>query len=182
MLIRQPKSYLGIRIFATGALLDLIRFSVDRWQYHEVSTTSGPWIGVLFVMVIYSKIIQFSRSVQIDALGQSILETRKNWLFLSRYRTYALSQFKYVVSYIQPGRIPVNRVELVTKAGGESLLVATFDPSNRSPNSFWSVPVEEESEQAMDLRANLAQRFGFVDQGFVGRRWEGARVRCDSKK
>lgn len=73
-------------------------------------------------------------------------------------------------------RSPINRVEHVTKDGGEALLVAVFNPSNVAP-SFISLPKEDENKSAEHLRQKIAFRIGVVDRGFLGNTMFGAQLK-----
>lgn len=70
-------------------------------------------------------------------------------------------------SYILQARSPINRVEPVTKNGGEAWLVAVLNPSNAA-SSFISLPKEGENKNAEHLRQEIAFRIGVAGRGFLG--------------
>lgn len=76
-------------------------------------------------------------------------------------------------SYTTIGRFTKNHVELVTKSGGEALIVAAFVPGINA-QSFWSVPTEVESVKARYLRKEISSRCELIDQGFLGSKTVGA--------
>lgn len=132
-------------------------------------------LGTLAGLVYWVKLIQRGRWCEI-AVHVNQVTVHSVSLFLSpRQQHYPLSQFSAVRSYITSGRFARNRVELVTKAGGEALLVAWFAPSNGA-RSFWSMPTEAESPKAALVRVSIANQCGLIDHGFLGTRLVGAEI------
>lgn len=130
----------------------------------------------LALIGIWIKLIQTRRQCEVDVLGNRVTIHSVSPFFLETHRHHQLDQFGSVRSYITPGRFPRNRVELVTKGGGEALLVAWFQPSNGA-RSFWSIPTEAESPKAALIRRNLASQCGLADEGFQGTKMVGAQIR-----
>ncbi len=70
----------------------------------------------------------------------------------------------------------MNRLELLTVSGEESLLVTAFTPANAA-RSFWDIPSEVESPDATRLRKEITEATGLRDGGFLGIRLAGAQLR-----
>lgn len=130
-------------------------------------------IGLLFFWV-YS--IAGRRRVTLDQANAQVLIASVSVLFKPRLKSYPLEFFGSVQSYVTLGKPPINRVELVSKTGGETLLLARFEPVNTA-RSFWSFPHEGESRHAQGLRRSVAEQFGLLDRGFLGSRMQGAQLK-----
>ena len=90
--------------------------------------------------------------------------------------TFSLDGFGSVRSYLTTGTRRINRLELVTITGGESLLIASRSPSK--PSTFWRLAGESlESSEIFKLRIELASKWGLPDDGFHGIKWVGATIK-----
>ncbi len=119
--------------------------------------------------------VRNDRVVAIDKASNRITVRRRRLWGSWWADAYALSDFAAVISYVSPGRNPVNWVDLVTQSGGEALLVASFKPGVRA-ESLLSWPTYGEAEQARHLRQTLVDALALVDNGFHGSRLPGAQV------
>jgi hypothetical protein len=129
----------------------------------------------LAALVYWVKLVQRHRWCEIAPHANQVTVHSVSPFFSARKQHYPLSQFGSVRSYITPGRFARNRVELVSKAGGEALLVAWFAPSNGA-RSFWSTPTEAESPKAASVREAIANQCALVDNGFLGTKLVGAQI------
>jgi hypothetical protein len=159
---------LAVLVIAIGPELALGSLS------KELLATSAVLIA-LAGLFYWVKLIQRHRLCEITVLTNQVTIHSVSPLFSPRQKHYPLEQFGSVRSYISLGRFPRNRVELVTKAGGEALLVAWFVPSNGA-RSFWSVPAEAESPKAALIRKTIADQCGLIDPGFQGTKMVGAEI------
>jgi hypothetical protein len=159
---------LVVLVIATGPELALGSLS------NELLATSAVLIAVA-VLFYWVKHIQRRRLCEITVLANQVTIHSVSPLFTRRQKHYPLEQFGTVQSYISPGRFSRNRVELVTKTGGEALLVAWFVPSNEA-RSFWSMPSEAESPKAALIRKTIADQCGLIDLGFQGTKMVGPEV------
>lgn len=90
--------------------------------------------------------------------------------------TYPLEAFGAVRSFLVGNTNTVNLLELATKAGGKSVLLACRAPAVRA--TFWSLAGESsENPEISNLRTALSERWGFTDHGFLGKRWPSAAVK-----
>ncbi|MPT10886.1 MULTISPECIES: hypothetical protein [Comamonas] len=142
--------------------------------------TKYLFISVVFggvgLISLWGKVIANRRQVNLDAAAGQVTISRVSALFRPKQRTYPLEMFGSVQSYILQGKFPINRVELVTKAGGEALMVAQFAPANFAP-SFFSFPADGENKCAASLRQEIAVQLGLLDRGFLGNRMFGAQLK-----
>jgi len=129
----------------------------------------------LAALVYWVKLVQRHRWCEIAPHANQVTVHSVSPFLAPREQHYPLSEFGSVRSYIAPGRFARNRVELVTKAGGEALLVAWFAPSNGA-RSFWSMPTEAENPKAASLREAIAKQCGLIDSGFLGTKLVGAQI------
>jgi hypothetical protein len=132
-------------------------------------------LATLAAIAYWVKLVQQQRWCEITPHANQVTVHSVSPFFSARKQQYPLSQFGSVRSYITPGRFPRNRVELVTKAGGEALLVAWFTPSNGA-RSFWSIPTEAENPKAASARNAIANQCALVNSGFLGTRLVGAQL------
>lgn len=132
-------------------------------------------LATLAAVAYWVKLVQQHRWCEITPHANQVTVHSVSPFFSARKQQYPLSQFGSVRSYITPGRFPRNRVELVTKAGGEALLVAWFTPSNGA-RSFWSMPTEAENPKAASARDAIANQCALVNSGFLGTKLVGAQI------
>lgn len=132
-------------------------------------------LGGLGFIALWVKSVQGKRWLEIDASLNKVSIRTVSPFFTSKTIHYPLSTFGAVRSYITMGLYPGNLVELVTRSGGEALLVTSLAPSNGA-KSFWSMPAEAESGHAAELRQQIAAYAGLEDQGYLGTRLVGAQL------
>lgn len=132
--------------------------------------------GGIGLISFWDKVIANRRQVNLDAAAGQVTISRVSAFFRPKRRSYPLEMFGSVQSYILQGKFPINRVELVTKAGGEALMVAQFAPANVVP-SFFSLPADGENKCAASLRQEIAVQLGLLDRGFLGNRMFGAQLK-----
>ena len=128
------------------------------------------------LLLLWDKVIASRRRVTLDAASGQVVISRVSALFKPKQRVYPLELFGSVHSYILQGKSPVNRLELVTKTGGEALLLALFEPANIA-SSFFSFPVDGESKSAERLRQEISVQLDLLDRGFLGNRMFGAQLK-----
>lgn len=136
---------------------------------------SAVFAGVGLIL-FWDKVIANRRRVTLDAASSQVIISSVSAFFKPKQRVYPLELFGSVQSYIQQGKSPVNRVELVTKTGGQALLLALFKPANAAP-SFFSFPAQGENKNAERLRQEIAVHLGLADRGFLGNRMFGAQLK-----
>lgn len=136
---------------------------------------------LVWTVVALAEMSGNKRYVEIDAPNNSIVVHDRTWAYRKRERKYSLQQFRFVISYITPGKNPVNRVELLTQAGGEALWLASYPVrASERQRAQWSLrPKWQESTDSSLLREQLTKDLHLEDKGFVGSRWPGAHVRHD---
>ncbi len=147
----------------------------------ELTKSALGITSILILVTIVSwwiKAVQSRRRIEIDARTRQVTIHAVSAFFSPIKNHYPLDQFGSVRSYTTIGRFPKNQVELVTKSGGEALMVAAFVPGISAP-SFWSVPKEVESAKARYLRKEISRRCGLIDQGFLGSKLVGALLETD---
>lgn len=127
-------------------------------------------------LLLWDKVVANRRRVTLDAAKGQVIISRVSVFFKPKQRVYPLELFGSVQSYILPGKTSVNRVELITKTGGEALLLALFEPSNLAP-SFFSFPKDGENKDAECLRQEIAVQLGLLDRGFLGNQMFGAQLK-----
>jgi hypothetical protein len=132
-------------------------------------------LGTLAAWALWIKSVQRQRYVEFSPSQMQASVHTSSLLFSRSIKKYPLEGFGTVRSYVTIGRFPKNRVELVTKQGGESLLVASFIPRSGA-RSFWSLPTAAENIEATELRNALSSQFGFTNQGFLGVKAVGAQL------
>ena len=128
------------------------------------------------LILFWNKVIASRRQVTLNAASGQVTISRVSAFFKPKQRSYPLDMFGSVQSYILQGKSPVNRVELLTKTGGEALLLALYQPANVAP-SFFSVPADGENKSATLLRQEIAAQLGLLDRGFLGNRMFGAQLK-----
>lgn len=163
-------SFLTVHMCFGTAVFGLLLGFFDTKNFIWAVVFAGIGLILFWEMVIVSR-----RQVTLDAANGQVTISRISAFFRPKQRSYPLEMFGSVQSYIPPGRSPVNRVELVTKTGGEALLVALFEPANVAP-SFFSFPTKGENKGAERLRQEIAGQLGLLDRGFLGKRMFGAQL------
>jgi hypothetical protein len=150
----------------------------------QIYLDSGEWkvplmIAAVFLLVPilggWSQAIERLRRCEIDPANRKVTVHTVTMWFAPKVQSYSLDQFGAVRSYLVGHKRVDCRVELVTKPGGEGLLLAKFPPSSTS-TSFWSIPKESEPATAQTLRQTVAEHCGLKDLGFVSRRGIGAQL------
>ena len=148
---------------------------LHRGEWHKVPLI----IGAIFLLVPifggWSQAIERLRRCEIDPANRKVTVHTLTMWFAPKVQSYSLDQFGAVRSYLVGHKRVDCHVELVTKPGGEGLLLATFPPNSTS-TSFWSIPKDSEPATAQTLRQRVAGQCGLEDQGFLGRRWPGAQL------
>lgn len=173
--IQHKSSYISAYILFTFIVLLAIKSLLSQ----SVEDADIFVSSVMFALGIVSwwvKFVQAKRWVEVDVARQKVVAHTKSLFFRSRISEYPLERFSSVRSYIAPGRYPMNQVELVTRAGGEALEVASMQPVSIA-KSFWSTPIESESKEAATLRKEIATHASLVDLGFLGTRMVGAQIK-----
>lgn len=174
MKISQPRSFIAsivLGFFFAVAFVGAITFNIAGSRELIPLKVSG----VAWVILIYCEFIRDSRSIRFDLNSKCVIEQFRSWRGLVKTNIYPLEQFGSVVSYVTPFRHSRNLVELVTRAGGESLCLVAFQPASAA-TSFWSIPKECESPKAEALRKTVSGVLKLQDKGFLGVRWPGAYV------
>nr|WP_315204161.1 hypothetical protein [uncultured Albidiferax sp.] len=172
-----------------------------RWRDRQGPTTT---VGILFVALFYSLfVLKNGWSLPTAGAGLALAAVSalllwRLWLLkqvemeLTPHRTlvihrrgmwgktttstYPLEAFGAIRSFLAGNTNTVNVLELVTKAGGESVLLACREPAGQS--TFWgSAGESSENPEISNLRTALGERWGFTDHGFQGKRWPGAAVK-----
>ena len=128
------------------------------------------------LILLWSKFIASRRRVTLDAANSRVVISSVSAFLKPKQRFYPLEMFGSVQSYILQGKFPINRVELVTKTGGDALMVALFEPANTAP-SFFSLPADGENKSAGSLRQEIAGQLGLLDRGFLGNRMFGVQLK-----
>ena len=128
------------------------------------------------LILFWNKVIASRRQVTLNAASGQVTISRVSAFFKPKQRVYPLELFGSVQSYIVQGKFPINRLEIVTKTGGEALLLALFEPSNVA-SSFFSLPKDGENKNAERLRQKIAVQLGLLDRGFLGNRMFGAQLK-----
>lgn len=173
LLVKQPHSY-------TVPLVMTVISGVFAWSalpvFHapakDLAVAASPLI--LGLLMAWAVAVAGRRTVEIN--DRDIVVNSVTIFFQPRSITCDATQFGKVVSYVTPGRNPVNRVELITKPGGEALLLCTFAPLTAASSSFLSLPTPGEAEAAAALRPRVAHACGVKDGGFLGYRMVGAQL------
>ncbi|RYH67821.1 MAG: hypothetical protein EON54_03780 [Alcaligenaceae bacterium] len=122
----------------------------------------------------WRQFLKAQRAVVIDkASGLVTVHTMSIW---GRPRTasYPLDMFRFVTSYITPGKVPLNYLELVSKSGGEALPLRDFAPAVGDTPFLSLHTTLLENHDACILRGRVARYAGLEDKGFVGKRMPGA--------
>jgi hypothetical protein len=122
------------------------------------------------------ELLRNARYVVVDQRRGIVTVHTRSWNYQRRTLFFPLQKFRFIISYVLPGKTPVNLVELINRSGGESLLIASF--SNATSQGFMQfMPRPIESSGAALLRKELASQLQLEDKGFVGYRWIGAQIK-----
>lgn len=174
--IDHKPSYLGVYV-----MLTLAAFSSLPLLFGEVPGP-GNIVGVatafsIAVLFAWTNLVGSKRSVEIDPDSKVVVIRKVSAFLRPRCIQYPLDRFGSVRSYlVNGGRVVYNIVELVTKEGGRALMVGSFEPASKA-KSFTSIPVDDESEQAAALRADIAAATKLKDSGFLGVQMIGAQMK-----
>ena len=169
--VKNQRSFLTVYFFWGMALFGLLLGFFDPKGFVMAAVFAG-----LGSLVLWDKVIANQRRVTLDAAKGQVTISRVSAFFKPKHRVYPLELFGSVQSYIVQGKFPINRLEIVTKTGGEALLLALFEPSNVA-SSFFSLPKDGENKGAERLRQKIAVQLGLLDRGFLGSRMFGAQLK-----
>ena len=169
--VKNQRSFLTVYFSWGMALFGLLLGFFDPKGLVMAAVFAG-----LGSLLLWDKVIANRRRVTLDAAKGQVTISRVSAFFKPKQRSYPLDMFGSVQSYILQGKSPVNRVELLTKTGGEALLLALYQPANVAP-SFFSVPADGENKSATLLRQEIAAQLGLLDRGFLGNRMFGAQLK-----
>lgn len=169
--VKSQRSFVPLYAFWGMAVFGFLLGFFDTKKFIMAVVCAG--IGLI---LFWDRVIANRREVTLDAASGQVTISRVTAFFKQKQRFYPLELFGSVQSYILQGKSPVNRVELVTKTGGEALLLALFEPANVAP-SFFSFPADGENKNAERLRQEIAVHLGLLDRGFLGNRMFGAQLK-----
>jgi hypothetical protein len=171
---RDQVSYVLVYMLIGALMLEALR-AIALGELTKNSMVTATLFAVTALVSGWIKAVQSRRRVEIDPQTGHVTIYFVSAFFSSTQIRYPLEQFGSVRSYITIGRFPKNYVELVTRNGGEALIVAAFAPTNGA-SSFWSFPTDTESAKAMHLRKEISSQCGLIDGGFLGSRMVGALI------
>lgn len=138
---------------------------------------ASPVLAVCLPLVALEGWRQFliaQRAVVIDKAAGRVMVHSRSVAGRARTTVYPLAKFRFVASYITPGRSPTNEVELISVSGGEALPLRQFSPGiGKTPFLSLSGRLQE-NENAAALRQSVAIHAGLQDKGFLGQRMRGA--------
>lgn len=145
------------------------------------SFTGADGVGLAVVLGIGSVVFwaewrNAQRWVDIDADTDQVRVHSLSPLLKPQVAEYRLSDFVFVRSYISGSDRLSNVVELVTR-NQEGLDLASFKPFYRKPRLLQLHSLDGESEQAQNLRRQVAAYTNVRDLGFLGRRAVGAQLK-----
>lgn len=172
--IRQKASYLTAFVAIAFLLITLplgLPIDLDSGSW----ILPAAWVGLIFLS-FWGGLVRSRRCVEFVVPERKVKVRSVSLLFRPQTRVYEMDQFGTVISYVTQGKFPMNRLELLTTSGAESLLVSAFPPAN-GVRSFWSLPSEVESSEAARFRKEIAEATGLRDGGFLGKRLAGAQLR-----
>lgn len=161
-------------IFSAAMLLALIGI-LPLGSATEAEMKLFLLFAVLTCLVGFIELVFRDRRLEINTEAGQIVFTRPAIPFMGRTVSYPLADFSSVRSYWTPGRLSENLVELVTRSGGEALLVARYGGVRQS-KGFLFIAAGDEHPDAAALRKAIAQECGLKDDGYLGTRWRGAYV------
>lgn len=171
LLIQSENSLTPVYLCLGGTVFGLIvgfwdsKLIIMAWVYAAIS-----------LVFLWAHWVASKRQVTLDKANGRVQISSVSLLFKPRTKSYPLELFGSVQSYLTVGKHPSNRVELVSRTGGEALLLAWFEPASTA-RSFWSFPSQGESSHAQSLRQSVAEQFELLDRGFLGGRAEGAQLK-----
>lgn len=171
LVIKSENSLLAVYICLGATVFGLV---IGFWDRKLILMA---WVFAAISLVLFwAHWIASQRRVSLDKANGQVQICSSSLLFKPRTKSYPLELFGTVQSYLTVGKHPSNRVELVSRTGGEALLLACFEPASTA-RSFWSFPSVGESHHAQSLRQSVAEQFGLLDRGFLGGRAEGAQLK-----
>lgn len=94
-----------------------------------------------------------------------------------KQKTYPLSKFGSVQSYITHGKAARNIVELVTTDGNRGLRLSSFLPCGGK--KFWSLEIETENPKAAVLTSKVAAFISIKNRGFIGHKFATYEISID---
>nr|WP_315225387.1 hypothetical protein [uncultured Albidiferax sp.] len=139
--------------------------------------TAGAGLALAAVSVLLLWRLWLLKQVEIELTPQKTLRIHRRGMWgKTTAAAYPLETFGAIRSFLAGRTNTVSLLELVTKTGGESVLLACRAPVVQS--AFWrSAEGNSENPEISQLRATLRERWGFHDHGFQGKRWPGAAVK-----
>jgi hypothetical protein len=138
---------------------------------------AGAGLALTAVLALLLWRLWLLQQVEMELTPQKTLVIhRRGMLGKCTTSTYPLEEFGAIRSFLAGNTNTVSLLELVTNAGGKSVLLACRAPAVRTM-FFSSAGESSENPEISDLRTALSQRWGFADHGFQGKRWPGAAVK-----
>jgi hypothetical protein len=154
-----------------------------RWEFQSVFLANGYILNGCWVLVgmmlLYAMglpvylctiaalphILKYRAQPNFIEIDRNASEIRFIYrrLWRNDVRSYPITHWRRVRSYITPRKYPQNIVELLPIDGdSEGLPIASFDPARDESKFLYPT----EASEAHDLRQKLAQTGLFVDAGF----------------
>lgn len=158
----------------TASLFFYIVFVIrNGWS----TATAASGVALLMISALFIWRFWLLKQEEIElTTNRTLIVHKRGWFAKPLTSTFSLDAFGSARSYLTAGARRINRLELVTIAGGESLLIASRNPARQS--TFWSLVGEDlESAEILNLRTELARKWGLLDGGFHGFKWVGASVK-----
>ncbi|MFV0665719.1 hypothetical protein [Denitromonas sp.] len=174
LIVKQPKSTSEDVWILSGGTVSLALSITLLLLGHSHQAAGFATLGALLALRYWHTAVRNRRSIEFNIDQNQVIERSVDSLLRHRIRTFALSEFGKVVSYIEPTaqpHTPRNRVELVTHSGGEALLLAVFSPIQTKKKISMSYA---ESPGAASLRQQISSSLPIADGGHLGYRWIGA--------
>lgn len=135
----------------------------------------GVAVFVISALLLWRHWLIRQEEIEFTA-NRTLVIHRRSWSGRSTKSTHALDDFGAIRSYLTAGARRINRLEIVTMAGGEALLIASRTPAEKV--ALWHLAGESlESPEILNLRAEICSRWGLVDHGFQGPKWGGATIK-----
>ena len=125
-------------------------------------TAWGSW----YLYTASKKLILINKSTE------QIQVTELSFWGKLKHKKYSLNNFGAVQSYITrvtTGMGAVHIVELVSKDGNRGLVLSTFLPCGN--RRFWSLEIEKENPNAIDLASKVADFIPVNNLGFIGHKF-----------
>jgi len=172
--IKHKSMYVHIYGVAGLSAVFLMQGLWSQWD-----SGAAGWSGLVGLMMAgilwWVELVRSGDRVDLDVGQKRLILQKRTVLLVTKVSEYSIDRFSGVRSYITPGRTPSNIVELVTKQGGEGVVVAYMEPG-KAAESFFSVSAGCENMEAYLLRKQIAEKAGLVDLGYVGKRMIGAQL------